>query len=525
MRNFESLISIKGFIMANTFEKAFARELGKNTAKLASNALFGSHWATPYRRVDSSRRAYNEAKADAANARAEAARARANAAVAEANNRMRIARDQHLNQIDAAVIANVDKLTMVPIPATADGIVELMSTLSVQMRSIKFEHGEDDSEIRNKYLYALIEKYRQCIFELQCINPNDPHIPVYGQILVEKEYEIKQFISKEKIKKVSLWLFVAAFCIFLFLFVPMDGGNKDGSWNIPQVVVTLVLLASIFCILAIPSMFIFSHRKNKKQKEHDLNSYGVIAKQSRPTVEKTVKAVKKEEPIKKVEKKKAVVEEPSTEPASENSIFFDLNEKNRIGNALSHIWAKYSGIAPAELISRKPIFAADGVEDCILFVGVNPSYDPADDDYFLKNEDGKSLLYGSFYQREDAPDYFKDLEDFAAQAGKSYVQMNLLYARENDRNKLLKADSNFIREQLELTYDTIVKLQPKAILFFTTYCKNLIFGADRWVNPDVVKNGAYILNGTNIPVFFCEDVTTLTPANRSGMIELVKRAL
>lgn len=511
--------------MANSFEKSFARELGKNTAKLASNALFGSHWATPYRRVESrSQKAYNQARANAANARAEAesvraeaARARANAAIAEANNRIQIARDKHLNQIDAAVIANVDKLTMAPIPRTIEGIVEMMSTLSVQMRSIKYEQGEDDSEIRNKYLYALIERYRQCIFEIQCINPNDPHIPVYGQILVDKEYEIKQLVAKEKIKKISIWLGGAAVAIFLFLFVPMSGGNSDGSWNIPQFIITLVLLASIFCLLAIPALYILSNRKLKKQKEADMMSYRIISEQPKPVVEN--------KPSKKNSIEEVKIEEPIAESFVDNSIFFDLNEDNRIGAALSRIWTRYKTSVPAELIERKPIFAADGVEDCILFVGVNPSFDPADDDYFLKNEDGKSLLYGSFYQRDDAPDYFKNLEDFAAQLGKSYVQTNLLYARENDRNKLMKVDSNFIREQLELTYDTIIKIKPKAILFFTTYCKDLIFGADRWVNPEVVKNGAYILNGTNIPVFFCPDVTTLTPTNREGMIELVRRAL
>lgn len=129
-------------------------------------------------------------------------------------------------------------------------------------------------------------------------------------------------------------------------------------------------------------------------------------------------------------------------------------------------------------------------------------------------------MYGSFYQRQDSPDYFKGLEFFADRLNKGYTQINLLYARENDRDSLLKTDHNFIREQLELTYDTILKIKPIAIFFFSDYCKDLIFGADRWVNPNSETKGSYILNGTNFPVFFTNDITTMTATEQ---IELIKR--
>lgn len=178
-----------------------------------------------------------------------------------------------------------------------------------------------------------------------------------------------------------------------------------------------------------------------------------------------------------------------------------------------------------EIIARKPIFAADGVKDSILFVGINPSSSPDDDNLFLHSDSDNSLLYGSFYQREDAPMYFKALEGFASQCGFAYTQMNLLYAPENNRDLLLRTNSDFIREQLELSYDTIVKINPVAIVFFTDYCKRLIFGADRWVNPATEKNGAFILNGTKIPVFFSEDVTTLNAMQQQELIQQIKSAL
>ena len=38
--------------MDSSFGKSFGRELGKNTAKVISNAVFGDSWSTPYRRVN-----------------------------------------------------------------------------------------------------------------------------------------------------------------------------------------------------------------------------------------------------------------------------------------------------------------------------------------------------------------------------------------------------------------------------------------------------------------------------------------
>lgn len=209
----------------------------------------------------------------------------------------------------------------------------------------------------------------------------------------------------------------------------------------------------------------------------------------------------------------------------DDNLFFDLNIDERIDSRLNNIWKKYANSVTRTLIDRKPIFAADGVRNSILFVGVNPSYSAEDDQLFLHSNSEKTLLYGSFYQRDDAPSYFKSLENFASQCGYAYTQINLLYVRENDRDHLLRQNSEFIREQLELTYETILKISPVAIVFFTDYCKQLIYGANRWVNPATEKNGAFLLTGTQIPVFFSEDVTTLNDVQRENLQHLIKLSL
>lgn len=219
---------------------------------------------------------------------------------------------------------------------------------------------------------------------------------------------------------------------------------------------------------------------------------------------------------------KLVIEEENI--IEEESVFFDLNENERIEKRLSEIWNKYGGVNN-QILSRKPIFSADGVNDSILFVGINPSYNPSDDNTFIKSNDGNSLMYGSFYQRPDAPEYFKALEFFANKLNKGYTHINLLYAREDNRDLLLDSDHNFIREQLELTYETILKIKPVAIFFFSDYCKNLIFGADRWVNPSIESNRSYVLNGTNFPVFFTNDITSMTAIEQIELIKNVERTI
>ena len=114
------------------------------------------------------------------------------------------------------------------------------------------------------------------------------------------------------------------------------------------------------------------------------------------------------------------------------------------------------------------------------------------------------------------------LEEFSSLLGKGYTHINLLYARENDRDALLHSNSDFIREQLELTYDTIVKIAPLAIFFFSDYCQDMIFGADRWVDPATEKDGHYILRGTNIPILFTDDITVIDDASRMALIRKLK---
>ena len=141
--------------MASTFGKAFAREFGKNTAKLVSNAVYRDHWSTPYRRVDPSLKEYRETKVRLAEEKI-ALQRQANAEKlaiqrAAVESRAAIERTNQLYTLDTAVLNNIDKLNDLPIPNNIQGLTALLGQLSIQMRSVNLEKDDAEGKIRNKY--------------------------------------------------------------------------------------------------------------------------------------------------------------------------------------------------------------------------------------------------------------------------------------------------------------------------------------------------------------------------------------
>ena len=489
-----------------TFGNSLKRELGKNTGKFISNVVFGDMHSTPYRRVDARRQAAMNARLAEAEARRRVEEVKKEARLEEARlkreearERAELDRKNQLYAIDGAVLKNIDALNSNPIPSDKVGLLQMLSELSVQLKANKWERGNDEAAIRNKYTYALLEKYVLCVQELELTDPSEPHLKYY-----------KSVATKAKRSR--------------FL-------KKNGSCLYPLIIIlTLLAITFVIAVLSImPDLFLLSIVFVAEYYTQivllcvlsmaGLVGYKLFIKKSRKKKDNGSKTIQSEQKKDESEKQK----DTQTDSTNENeSIFFDLNEDERIEKRLALIWKKYQRLVTGEIIKRKPIFSADGVVNSILFVGVNPSYNPIDDEVFISSADRQSLMYGSFYQRDDAPDYFKSLEEFASFVGKGYTHINLLYARENDRDALLNSNSDFIREQLELTYDTIVKITPLAIFFFSDYCREMIFGADRWVDPATEQDGHYILRGTNIPIFFTDDITIIDDASRMALIRKLK---
>jgi len=437
------------------------REFGKNTGKVVSNILFGDMHSTPYRRVDSARVRATEAKIE------------------------RQYKEQ-LFAIDNAVLENIDAVASYRISNEKEELLQQISELSVQLKANNWREtlNSEEAEVRNKFCNALFEKYKQCLRTLEAIAPDEPQLEYYKKI--RKKTSFRKYI-----RTYPTWIGTGVFMTIALLALWISSLDKNELNLLLAIVIAVV-------VITISLMIYFKTRSKKIKKEK-------FSQRNQP----------KQETIIPFEQSSEV----------DNSIFIDLNENNRIELSLTRIWSKYKNLIDKQIISRRPIFSADGVKESILFVGVNPSYNPSDDKICVESNDKKSLMYGSFYQRLDAPDYFKTLEQFADQMNVGYTHINLLYARKNDRDLLLKSNQDFIREQLELTHETIKKINPVAIIFFSDYCKSLIFGEERWINPKSEVDEHFRLKGTNFPVFFTDDISILNSTEQNELIQRIQQVI
>lgn len=455
------------------FGKSFEKEIGKNTGKWVSNVIFGDGHATPYRRAESRhQQRINQKIVNEENLHSQR--------IAQIKLDNKLKSKEQLLIIDRAVLENVDKVSSIRIPNSSEEILDFLSELSAQQRTSKWNKNSDEGKIRNKYNEAILEKSLQTILKLKTIDSGNSKLEYYEKL-------VANYKRNKYIKKFQTAIIVASVLLLIALLVIIEEGL---FWYFSIPIISIALLYVGF-------------KYYKRQQNED---YAKITQ------------IRSDE--NKSNKEKQSNDENAT--ISNDDIFFDLNQNGRIEKRISEIWAKYEKTIDTTSIERRPIFSADAVNNSILYVGINPSFNPSEDENLIKSVDDKSLMYGSFYQRTDAPDYFKALELFAKGCDYGYTHINLLYARENDREKLLNCNHNFIREQLELTYETIQIIKPMSILFFGDYCKDLIYGANRWVDPKTENNSAYRLNGVGIPVFFTNDVTTLTASEQVDLIQKIK---
>lgn len=488
------------------FENAFKRELGKNTAKTASNFLFGDKWSTPYRRID--------ARGGAGESAAEARERRTTA-------RIGIEEQDYINSVDRAVLSNVDAVIAIEFSESPREMVRQISDLLVQVKSNSFKATTKEEKVRTKYTLAVLSKIEQGINILEQEDPNNPQLNYltwqYLKASWRKIFTIrstwKDTMSKHDTIQVLVLLFgmVSIGVLLGFIVWASEGNIDDDAWA-RMLLFAILFLFGIYVLKFILLGVAFGYHKIKR----NIISKRLLTEQQYYKSQESNVIPSAEPVVSKVE-----VPEP-TKPSAPAYHIVDLNENDFLDEALRNIWKTYRSKGNKAIMSRKPMFASEAILGSVLYVGINPSFNPIDDNVMPCTNSSSALYYGSSYRDPKAPSYFKNLEYFADQCGLPYTQINLLYARENDRGLLLQSNPDFIREQLELTYKLIGMIKPKVILFFTSMCKDLIYGADRWVNPRSNRDGVYTLNGTNIPVIFCEDITTLDNIEQQKLVRQIK---
>jgi len=458
-----------------TFEKSLTRELGKNTGKVLSNWVFGDQHSTPYRRVGATSPRKTKEFIEPKPARPSRVESR------------------HLELMEQLEVENRIKERMYN-EQQEERKQQLQSDFISQMQvNIKnaLGYSRDNKESQQDYLNDLISVLETRVWH----NKNEF---ILKSSFDKNKYRLENQLADIYLEKLKECLRFPdsiltnsqqkSYRKYEFKFKKRRLSSFYGSWGVIWLYLTSFFQWVLNAVI---------HKTKVKQSD----SFASVSEQKN---------------------QEATILQDKINEIDDQSIFIDLNEGNRIDLRLTEIWSKYHDLTDRDVLARKPIFSADAVKDSILFVGVNPSYNSTDDEFLMSSTDGKSLMYGSQFQIANAPEYFRKLENFAGQLNKGYTHLNLLYARENDRERLLRLDQNFIREQLELTYDTILVVKPIAIIFFSEYCKELIFGEERWVSPKSEFNGHYTLNGTSMPVFFKDDITVLSEIEQLELISLIR---
>lgn len=491
-----------------SFWNSFEREVGKNTGKAVSNFIFGDSHSTPYRRVGGSSGGSTPVKS----------KRQIEAEFIESLNQQEIEHQRKMQRLQQKLAKNEHE-------------ERIANERRLEQERIDRENKQEQEKFENEKLNE-IERKLKTIRNIFFSNPNDAfnYLADITTDLELLDWDLKHSTTNSKLIAINQSLCNAYFdkyCECLRLSLPLLNNiqrdfqkknlmlfEKKNAYSNGLVSTAKLFARRIFSKTSEVQQLVelLSERSNESSQTEIDNDNIQLGRedfiQSEVNIENKVL---------------------QSENINENkNKFVNLNENKKIETRLSEIWEMYKNDIGV-LAERKPIFVSDSPENSILFVGVNPSYSKDDDNVLIHSQDDKSLNYQSLYGELDAPIYFKMLEAFTKDINEDlpYSHLNLLYARENNRDILLSYDHNFIREQLELTYDTISILKPKIIIFFTSYCKDLIFGADRWVDPisHNVDFDSYILKGLNIPVIFTEDLNTMPNIDVIKLEERVKNII
>lgn len=215
------------------------REVGKNTGKAISNAIFGDSHSTPYRRVSSG----------SSGAMERLQKKRLELQKHESRKREKAEIREELNRLDAAVLEAIEELNSQSIPQTAPELIDFMSKLAVQLNATPFNHKKLEGIYHNKFLYALMEKYNQCIFMLETIAPQSPHIAHYKQQLEKRRKQLKwskikySFIRHPLLALIALAAIVILFMIVFAFLASISSG--------PELFFGIFLVAIIFVLVLI----------------------------------------------------------------------------------------------------------------------------------------------------------------------------------------------------------------------------------------------------------------------------------
>lgn len=199
-------------------------------------------------------------------------------------------------------------------------------------------------------------------------------------------------------------------------------------------------------------------------------------------------------------------------------------EIDAINATLREIWAQAN---PDQTAGRIPLFRSKPIENCLLFVGLNPSFSETGFKQLLANTPHHGIDIHDFYRHpesksfdeaicmeiedsaKDQHSYFKPLKKIAKHLEVPWDHVDLFSVRETNQNAIkrvlfTKEESltEFGQKQLNLAEHLILKSNPIAIVVVNALGSRIF---EKHLNPAFNEElGCHLLtySGRKVPVFF-----------------------
>jgi hypothetical protein len=194
------------------FFKSLKSQVGRDTGRVISNAVWGDKHASVYRRAGDK---INEKRIEAQmEAQIEAQR--------EAQERM--IKQQQLEKIQDVTETNVASIIAMKLPKQKDELIEMLQELFVKLTANPWGSVfKDECKITNKYADAIVTKADQIVFTFKTKFSNEFEILYYEQQLNELK---KQRKKKMYTEVVIVSAIVAVFLIFGIIMTIREQAQK-----------------------------------------------------------------------------------------------------------------------------------------------------------------------------------------------------------------------------------------------------------------------------------------------------------
>src|SRR5690606_39866939 len=91
---------------------------------------------------------------------------------------------------------------------------DILTELTIQVKTNKWHGNNEEGKIRNKYNEALLEKYNQALLRLKSIDPNNSQLEYFARNI--NRFKRKKFFKKNIFLVVLASIIFAVFCVFYF---------------------------------------------------------------------------------------------------------------------------------------------------------------------------------------------------------------------------------------------------------------------------------------------------------------------